>query len=493
MKFFKRLSLILVLISCNIIPDDEEEFYYYEPVIGEAYQVIADLDNMVEFEYQIQKDLLVETEDSRGYKYTLEIPAFAISPGSSNNFRGYIAPLSGIQNLPSDVDFQFGVEVEPFGVTFSKPVKITIDLPGNFDTQNLKGFYNEGDWGMAYLEPIQIKRSSGNVQAIFNVLHFSQYGGINAGNENFDCPDPRSAQTCENVREIIACKLSTYEVGGNEELTQEDKNSINAILRTFMEMQLQYLEEEPPDYLDLFEFQYDLSQYLCWEAMTQEFNSNPESIFGDLYNKAEEYINDVFTEIMTDLEETCIGDRLNYDCTYGTAWNTMLTYIQMLVVAQQLGIDEKIPIPDLFEFCDGAVNELLHNFTMVNRLNMTEFSYPGGPNNYFNYYKNYYIELQDPNDVISIDYFMTNILDSLVKVEDTDIQWIETGSQLTSENAFIYNNGTISLNTIQEYVSQSLNCNWAEEICVEHFYSVFSLYRNDCDVASVTLSWYNQQ
>jgi hypothetical protein len=63
MKFFKPLSLMLLFLSCNLNDvEDEEEFYYYEPVIGESYQIVTDDNFQVEFSHEIQQELSVETE-----------------------------------------------------------------------------------------------------------------------------------------------------------------------------------------------------------------------------------------------------------------------------------------------------------------------------------------------------------------------------------------------------------------------------------------------
>lgn len=488
MRFFKQQLLILLLISCNLNSEnEEEEFYFYEPIIGEAYQVTTDYEHRVDFEYQIRKDLLVETEDSKGYIYRLEIPAFALTPGSVYNFNGYIAPLTGIQNLPANSSFLFGIEIEPSGMNFSKPVKITVDLPADFDTQGMWGFYNEGEWGTAYMEPVMIKRLPGKTEAIFSISHFSAYGAMGGGAQDFDCPDPRSAQYCNDLNEIIACKLKHYEVGLNGELSQEDKNEVNNILRKYMETQLRYLEEEVKDYYDMFQFQSDLKEYLCWEAKTQLFNGNPEAVFGDLYARAEKYIIMGFNEVISDLEETCLADRLDQNCVFGNAWGTTQSYLQAMVIAQKLGIDQQMPVSNIFEFCDGALNELLRDFTMVDPGSMTEYPYHGQGGIDIDW-KSYIIEFSDPDDVFLFEYYMTNPLDSVAGLNEGEIQWIETTTG-TNAGAFIYSNGILSLNKSQEYVSDVLSCNSREETCTGAFNQVYALTRDGCEIAWASVRW----
>jgi hypothetical protein len=404
MKYFKTLTLTLLFLSCNLNSvEEEEEFYYYEPIIGESYKIVTDQDHLVEFDHQIEQNLFVETEDNQGFKFSLEIPSFALTPGTRTNFEGYIVPLTDILNLPEGVEFKFGIEIQPFGVAFSKPVTITIELPADFDTENLRGFYNQGDWGTTYLEPIKIKRTNGRLLAIFNVTHFSTYGGMKAKDELFDCPDPRSAQACTDLKEIIACRLGHYELGPAEELTGEDKTAINSILVSYMERQLRYLEEEPPDYFDLSAFQSDLSEYLCWVAMTQEFNANPESIFGDLYEKASYYIKQVFSESALELEGVCQENRADGECSPGNTWYAIQSYVQMLEITQFLGLDEELSLEDVYEFCDGAVNDMLFNFSMFDPVSMNEHYQPV-PSGHW--YKNYQIQLSSPDDAIQFMYFI---------------------------------------------------------------------------------------
>jgi len=488
MRFFKHLSLTLLLLSCNLNSgDEEEEFYFYEPVIGEAFQVVTDLDFRVDYEYQIQKDLVVETEDSSGYKYKLEIPSFALTPGYYTSFSGLIMPLTGIQNLPTGIEFKFGIEIEPFGMTFSKPVKITIELPGDFNTEDLMGFYSPGDWETTYLEPVKIKRSSGKTEAIFNVTHFSSYGGMTVEDGMFDCPDYRSTQYCSDVKEVIACKLGHYGEGGDEVLTEEDRKAINDILRNYMDRQLRYLEEEPPEFYELHQFQEDLKEYLCWAVMTQEFNADPESVFGDLYNRAKSIIKDVLVFFSQDLESTCLQNRDIDECTIGIGWHEIQTYVQWLEIAQQLGLDQELEMKNIYEFCDNAVNELLYILTLNNPLDMTEYYHPGGD---VEWHKNYRIEFLSPDDVFSFMYIMENALGVPIEVEEGDIEWIEDSNvAYYVENAFVFENGELWLNKNQEYVNESLSCDPNVESCVTYYYSGFSLMRNGCKIGYVNVIW----
>ena len=487
MKFFKHFTLTLLFISCNLIPEnEEEEFYFYEPVISEAYKVVTDLDYMVEYEYKIQKDLLVETVDSRGYKYKLMIPAFALTPGYPTSFSGLIIPLTGIQNLPAGIDFKFGLEIEPYGMTFSKPVTITVELPGDFNTEDLMGFYSPGDWSNPLLEPIKIKRYSDKIEAIFSVIHFSSYGGMDVDEGMFECPDHRSAQACNDLKEIIACKLGHYELGFNGELNGEDKKAINEILRDYMDRQLDYLEEEPPDYFDIYQFQADLSEYLCWMALTQEFNGDYESVFGDLYERANSIIKEVLSTHADDMENACLQSREVSECVVGTEWFTIQSYIQWLEIAQKLGLDQELNMNDIYEFCDGAVNESLYIMTMINPLSMDEYYHPDGEDVWF---KNYQIEFSSPDETFSFMYIMENAIGEHIQIEESDISWVEDNVAYYVEGAFIYSNGELGLNTNQQYVRESLNCNPSEDPCVEVYHSGFSVMRKDCRVAYVDITW----
>jgi hypothetical protein len=373
------------------------------------------------------------------------------------------------------------------GMAFSKPVTITIELPGDFNTDDLMGFYSPGEWTNPYLEPVKIKKSSGKTEAIFSVTHFSSYGGMTVEDGMFECPDYRSAQVCSDLKEIIACKLGHYVAGINDELTGEDKKAINDILYKYMDRQLKYLEEEPPDYSYIYLFEEDLTEYLCWAAMTQEFNTNPESVFGDLYSRAKTIIKNVLSEHAMDMEDACLQSREVNECGGGTQWFTLQTYVLWLEIAQQLGLD--LDMKDIYEFCDGAVNESFHTLTLVNPLTQNEYYHPHGDSEW---YKIYQIELSSPDDTLSFKFMMNNAIGETVEVEETEFEWEEDYVPYYLENVFIYSDGKLWINKNQETVKEALNCNPNEDVCMDYFHSGFSVMRNECDIAYVKIIWYRR-
>ena len=160
-----------------------------------------------------------------------------------------------------------------------------------------------------------------------------------------------------------------------------------------------------------------------------------------------------------------------------------------MAIAQELGLDQQMPIPDIFDFCEGSLNEVLRNFTMVDPGNMTEYPYYGQGGIDIEW-KLYEIEFNDPDDIFSFEYYMTNPLDSVFKMENDEIIWVESNTSGANADAFIYDNGMLSLNKSQQYVSEALNCNPAEESCSGGFLQDFALTRNGCEIAWVSVRWY---
>jgi hypothetical protein len=312
---------------------------------------------------------------------------------------------------------------------------------------------------------------------------------MKAPDEYFDCPDHRSAQTCKDLKEVIGCILGHYEVGITEELTGEDKDRVNSILRSYMERQLRWLEEDPPDYFNLMEFESDLTEFLCWMGMTQEFNGNPEAIFGDLYDKAEYYIKMVFNDAAIELENTCMENRSDSECTHNIQWYTIQLYVQMLEIAQYLGINQELSMPDIYDFCDDAISEVLFNFTMVDPSTMNEHYHTGSSETWF---KNYQLELSDPDDIIQIMYLMDNALGVTLELDFSEIDWIEDNSTYYGKEIFIIDNGMISLNKSQEDVAKALcDSNTDQDCSPSTFRKYYSINRNKCQIGYLQIRWSN--
>lgn len=478
MKSIYFLLAIGFLISCNNSEEEEEFFDYYEPIIGETFQTISDPESKVDYQYSTEDDLTVETTDASGLNYSIHIPAEALAPNFSKEFGGSIAPLVGIQNLPDGANFQFGIEIEPYGYRFVKPVEITIDLPANFDTKNLLGFYNEEAMG-ARLEPMKIRRRSTGIQVVFQVLHFSSYGGLTYVGNALSCPEARSAQSCDDLREIIGCTLGAYEVGINEQLSQEDQNKASNILKLWMEEQLKYADlEGGMDYTDIYEFEFELSEYLCWKSMTQEFNGNANSYFADLYQKAEGVIRKGFNSVVAELEDLCMSSLTPpEECPSGNSVLTTKSYLQWYAIAQQLGIENDLEVSDILQFCEGSLTRLLVDFALVDPSTLQEFQHnsSGG-------IKVYLVELPAANSQINVRHIMANLLDEAIDLEETDIQWIST--TLEEDQAFYYLNGTVAMKSeAVEYINQ------CTIDCLDAFAGGFDIYRNNCWVAQAMVIW----
>lgn len=489
LSVFLLLIAFLFLPSCNLINGEEEEDYsYYEPIIGEEFVVTVDLSKKIEYEYKKQEDLIVETEDDRGYKYRLEIPAGATSPGSYGIFEGYIAPVTGIENLPSDVEFLFGLEIEPYGESFVKPVTVSVEIQGNIDTENLRGFFNEGQGGWAYLAPVIVEKSSNLTKAVFNVHHFSSYGGISADDSYFDCPDVRSAQTCDDLREVIACNLGHIEVGINEEMNAEDRNLVNSLLKTWMSEQLQYASTDEIDFSDVYEFQYELSQYLCWKSMTQEYNSNPEFVFANLFDEAETLILEGFMEVMGELDVECVKnlELVPQDCSrLGTVVFYTQAYLEWLAIAQELGIENDPAIIDMFDFCGNSVENTYIDFAMIHAETMAEFVITSGSEEGI---ADYHIILNGPDHTIPVAYIMTDLLGELVEIDESEMQWIDQGDWGTTvANAITCKDGIISLNKSNATVYGMLYSNMEDRPTRVH--TDYELFRGNCLEATVTFTW----
>jgi hypothetical protein len=250
-----------------------------------------------------------------------------------------------------------------------------------------------------------------------------------------------------------------------------------------MTEQLKYADQSSTDYTDFYEFEYELSQYLCWKAMTQEFNSAPEAVFRDLYDQAEIYILKAFESIIGELDVLCLEDVSSDSCYYGAAMLYTENYLDWLALAQELGIENAPEIMGLMDFCGGSITELLYNFTMINAETELELNREGGEESF----KSYSVNLESTEQIIQIEYQMFNLLDELIEIDSAEIKWIDVtqwGGQ--EKGGFLYENGQLGMNP--ELRTLIGFCHPDDPDC-KYFAGEFEIYRNDCHMADLRISW----
>ena len=104
-------------------------------------------------------------------------------------------------------------------------------------------------------------------------------------------------------------------------------------------------------------------------------------------------------------------------------------------------------------------------------------------------YKTYTIRLESLGQVVNVDYFMTNLLDELVEINDSTIKWVETTNPATGNvMGFYYKNGAIAMsNALQAAIS---SCNHLD--CPTSYYGTFEVFKDDCYKANVGVVYYRR-
>ena len=136
----------------------------------------------------------MQTTDSRGTTYTLEVPENALLTGETIT----MTPFSEIREAPVGSSFRLGVELLPEGLELLKVATLRIEpaqgIPQSGETQ-IVGFGAESDGDEFYLSPITGSTSN---EFSIPVYHFSGHGAVEATDgeiqnqqQNYPPTDPR--------------------------------------------------------------------------------------------------------------------------------------------------------------------------------------------------------------------------------------------------------------------------------------------------------------
>ena len=137
--FIPLLLIGFVFTQCN--REDEEELYY-EPLVDGIYDIDVDQNQVVSFNIEPNQPVSIKGQFSNGINFTIDFEADALK--FYEKVEASISPVTQIQNLPSEFQFNFGFVFSPEGVQFNKPGKMTVELPQGIDIGDFKGFYFQG-------------------------------------------------------------------------------------------------------------------------------------------------------------------------------------------------------------------------------------------------------------------------------------------------------------------------------------------------------------
>lgn len=103
----------------------------------------------------------------------LEIPAGALS----DDVEITLTPMTGLRGSPLDDSFIGGAKLEPEGIAFLKPARLTIPLPASVHPEDVLGFGSSGDGADLHLVP----RTVAGGQIVLDLWHFSTGGASSGG------------------------------------------------------------------------------------------------------------------------------------------------------------------------------------------------------------------------------------------------------------------------------------------------------------------------
>jgi len=344
---YPPLFLLLLFVQCS--PENEEDLYY-EPLVEGIFNVSVDQDQTLDFTIEPNKALSVNGQFNNGIPFTLEFEAGALQFNETVEAR--IMPLTGILDMPSEFQFDFGFIFSPEGVEFSKPGKMTIELPQDIDISEFKGFFFQG--GVPYgnsdaeiwsvkLTPVLYQSANGKKLAEFEVPHFSGFVGMSGG--DFECGNPLAAEICEELKEILACYIT-----GKESLSGDDRDKVNKALRDWMDTGLDWLERHPEEFDDEWEISEAIGELLCWKAAALMFNSTMAP-FENQLNR----VGDLFTTMLIDklvsLNQECLAQSDMTEQAYIFGFN--FDYFSVVDEMRNAGFLNEDPGITHLTYCDG--------------------------------------------------------------------------------------------------------------------------------------------
>lgn len=348
---YPLLSFLLLFVQCNPVNEDD---LYYEPLVDGIYNVSVDQEQSLDFTIEPNKALNVSGQFDNGIPFTLEFESGAVqyegAVGAS------VSPLTGILDMPSEFQFHFGFSFSPEGTYFTKPGKMTIELPADVDINEFKGFYFEG--GVPYegtdaeiwsvkLIPVFFESVNGKKQAVIELPHFSGFVGVSGG--DFKCGNPLAADMCDDLKEILACYIT-----GKETISSDDSKKVNKALKDWIDAGLDWLEEHPEDIDDDWELDMALREIICWKAAAQMFNSDMSPFSSQI-----DRVGDLFTRVLVDklvnLNNECLSMEDMYEQAASLGVNSW--YIMLLDEMRSAGLLNEDPGIDYVSYCDGIASE----------------------------------------------------------------------------------------------------------------------------------------
>jgi hypothetical protein len=343
---YPPLFLLLLFVQCS--PENDEDLYY-EPLIDGIYNVSVDQEQTLDFTIEPNKALSVDGQFDNGIPFTIEFESGALQYNEA--VEASIMPLTGILDMPSEFQFHFGFAFSPEGTYFNKPGKMTIELPPTVNINDFQGFIFEG--GVPYgnadaeiwsvkLTPVLFESVNGKKQAVFEVPHFSGFVGVSGG--DFECGNPRAAEMCEELKEILACYIT-----GKESLSSDDRDKVNKALRDWMDGGLDWLEAHPEELENLWDVEDAIRELLCWKSAALMFNSTMAPFQNQL-----DRIGDLFTGVLTDrlvsANEECLSMSDMY-ARYGS-FETNFYIMNLVEELRKGGFLNEDPAITLLSFCD---------------------------------------------------------------------------------------------------------------------------------------------
>ena len=443
-RLFPTFLILLLAVQCNT---ENEEDLYYEPLVEGIFNISVDQEEGLDFTIEPTKAITVNGQFSNGIPFTLEFEANAMR--SNEAVEATIRPVTGLLDMPSEFQFDFGFVFSPEGVEFNKPGKMTIELPSNIDISEFKGFYFQG--GVPYgtsdaeiwsvkLTPLRFLSSGGKKLAVFELPHFSGFVGVSGG--DFKCGNPLAAEMCAELQEILAC----YTVG-KESLSGSDIEKVNKALKDWMDAGLDWLEEHPEELENLWDVEDAIRELLCWKSAALMFNSTMTPFQNQMSR-----IGDLFTEVLVDrlvaVNDECLSMNDMY-AQYGS-FETNFYFMNLVDELRNAGFLNQDPGITIPTFCDEIATKFYQN-PFLDTTMRTDIRFDQGY---------WYISLGSGNDPVarsrSFAVYATNLLGEAVELTE--------GEDYTMQNLNIQHH-TLEGNTITEVIQTCYGVDANNNIC----------------------------
>ncbi len=181
------------------------------PTLDTAHAV----SNKIEAAAGVARDGSIYKPLSGGGDFTLTIPGAMLSRDSDGSqipafgTAVTVTPISAIDGLPFSKGYLLAFQIGPEGILLAAPGRLTMNIPGDFNAEELVGFAADAAGTNFHLYPIQSYSVNGTTNITIGLSHYSLYGVAQATQAEITAQQAHPPQNANDQDdELLAAPLS---------------------------------------------------------------------------------------------------------------------------------------------------------------------------------------------------------------------------------------------------------------------------------------------